>query len=102
MFIVNIKLRLSPLLNSRFFEFISYAFILNPIFLSFQLYEVLFSEIVQGLSSIMIIGFGGLNILTGLIAVKAENLALFVSSILSFILCISIFLVIMVRFFHAN
>jgi len=85
--------------NSEILERVSVLFLLNPVFLAAQLIESIRAPSVEGVSIIMIIGFGGLNILTGAVAVKANNLPLYIAAWMSFFICLATTIVVLVRQF---
>ena len=73
-------------IESKYFVIASYGFLLNPIFLLFQLIKIIQSSDISGLSILTMSGFIFLQAMSGFVAIKANNFPLLLSMVLSIII----------------
>ena len=86
-----------PVIESAWFAFASYGFLLNPVVLLPQLKRVIGSDDVSGISLVTFWGFILLQGLTFFVAIAARNFPLFISIIFSLIITFSIIAATMVK-----
>jgi hypothetical protein len=86
---------LTGLMEGKWFYYLSFSFILNPLFLLLQLYRAIHSADTQSLSSLMFGGFAFLNVVTGLAGAKIKNTPMVLSCGASFVIAIAIVVVAM-------
>lgn len=84
---------LSWLLYSKWFYYLSFTFLLNPILLGIQLHRALNTHNTESLSSVMFCGFAFLNIVTGLAGLKIRNTPMILSCAASAIMAVLIVVV---------
>ena len=79
-----------PVVESSWFAFASYGFLLNPVVLLPQLRKVMSATDLSGISVVTFWGFALLQALTFFVAIAAKNFPLFISIIFSLIITFSI------------
>ncbi len=86
-----------PIVESSWFGWASYGFLLNPVVLLPQLRRVMSASDLSGISVLTFWGFALLQALTFFVAIAAKNFPLFISIIFSLIITFSIIAVTMWR-----
>ena len=89
----TLQLLFGPILESSWFAWASYGFLLNPIVLLPQLRVVMRAEDLSGVSVMTFWGFILLQGLTFFVAIAARNFPLFISIIFSLIITFAIIVV---------
>jgi hypothetical protein len=79
-----------PIIDSSWFAWASYGFLLNPIVLIPQLQRVLTARDLSGISVMTFWGFALLQGLTFFVAIAAKNFPLFISIIFSLLITFAI------------
>lgn len=79
-----------PVVESSWFAWASYGFLLNPVVLLPQLKRVMSASDLSGISVVTFWGFALLQALTFFVAIAAKNFPLFISIIFSLIITFSI------------
>jgi hypothetical protein len=82
-----------PVIESSWFGWASYGFLLNPIVLIPQLRRVITARDLSGVSVMTFWGFALLQALTFFVAIAADNFPLFISIIFSLLITFAIIVV---------
>lgn len=75
-----------PVVESSWFAWASYGFLLNPVVLLPQLKRVMSASDLSGISVVTFWGFALLQALTFFVAIAAKNFPLFISMIFSLVI----------------
>ena len=94
---ISLQALFGPILESSWFAWASYGFLLNPLVLIPQLRQVIKARDLSGISVMTFWGFVLLQALTFFVAIAAKNFPLFISIIFSLMITIAIIVITLVR-----